>query len=185
MVGILEVDVRQIVPTRPYNRKRGGQGTVARVVLGDATGEIDLVLWDEETNQVAGGPFQPGATLRLAGATVKAGFRGGLELGLGLARVTPGVPRPPEGLSGVLESVGETRVVGAPPEVAFQADIAVRCTDGLQHIVVSGQALLDVRALAPGAHMEISHLRVNPALENWWRTTAESRCTATPDPRNP
>src|SRR5687768_11761202 len=51
-VGVLDAQVRAIAPSRTYDRKRGGQGLLQRVTLADATGEVDLVLWDDELRHV-------------------------------------------------------------------------------------------------------------------------------------
>src|SRR5688572_18471856 len=114
-VGVLDVQVRGVSPARTYDRKRGGQGLLQRVTLADATGEVDLVLWDDETRQAKDGPFQAGAFLRLRGAAVKAGHRGGVELGLGSALVETAPERPVgRPIEGTLASLGEVRPVGAP-----------------------------------------------------------------------
>ncbi len=83
--GVLEVEVVRWGPTRSYNRKRGGSGQLARLMLADATGEVEMVLWDDEVARLREWP--PRTWLRLRGAPVKAGWKGGVELGLGSARV--------------------------------------------------------------------------------------------------
>ncbi|MES2155668.1 MAG: SOSS complex subunit B family protein [bacterium] len=186
-IGILDVTVRQVQPARRYNRKRGGEGTMARVVLGDASGDIEMVLWDEETAHVAaGGPFQPGARLRVAGATVKAGYRGGLELGLGAARITIAAATPPElaTLLGTLHSVGPTRIVGDRPSLTFQGDVAVLTVGGVERLVVAGPLLQQVRAVAPGAQVEFQDVQRHPAVDGWWLTTPATTLVLPGPPRN-
>lgn len=83
--GVLDVEVVRWGPTRSYNRKRGGTGQMARITFADGTGEVDMVLWDDEVARLRAWP--PGTKLRLRGAPVKAGWKSGVELGLGSARV--------------------------------------------------------------------------------------------------
>jgi hypothetical protein len=82
MFGVLNVTIVQVHPIQTYRRKQGGDGLLGRLRVADATGEVELVLWDDETNHIRDGTFGAGVQLRLAGATVKQGFRGGVELGL-------------------------------------------------------------------------------------------------------
>lgn len=187
MVGIIEVEVRQVMPARTYPRRRGGEGLLAKVVLGDRSGEVEMTLWDEETAQIAAGPFVPGALLRIAGATVKAGFRGGIELGLGVARVLPmaEATRGTGMVEGVLESVGPTRIVGDGPNQAFQADAKI-CQDGIpRQVVLTGPLLLQVRVLALGSALRLEPVEANTAVDNWWWTTPATTCVILGGPRNP
>jgi hypothetical protein len=110
--GYLDVVVQQVDATRTYQRKRGGEGLLCRITLSDATGDIQLVLWDDQTRLAQEGPFLPGAALRLHGPTVKDGWRGGLELALGSTMVRPiTAPPPPSLLRGALGSIGPAHVV--------------------------------------------------------------------------
>jgi ssDNA-binding replication factor A large subunit len=90
--GVLDVEVVRWGPTRSYSRKRGGTGQLARLSLADATGEVEMVLWDDEVPRLRDWP--PGTRLRLRGAPVKSGWKGGVELGLGSARVEAAPPPP-------------------------------------------------------------------------------------------
>lgn len=163
-VGVVEATVAQVHPVRPYNRKRGGQGELCRVTLADASGEADLVLWDDEVRHARDGALVTGARVRLRGASVKPGYRGGVELGLGSA-VLERVEAPAVAtLSGVLESLGETRVIEGPP-VRFQAEAVVRTPDGERSVVLEGELLRQARKAAPGARLE--GLVPHPALDGW------------------
>ncbi|MFO1536140.1 MAG: hypothetical protein ABR586_10780 [Thermoplasmatota archaeon] len=179
-VGVVEATVAQVHPVRPYNRKRGGQGELCRVTLADASGEADLVLWDDEVRHARNGALVPGARVRLRGASVKPGFRGGVELGLGSA-VLERVEAPAAvTLSGVLVSLGETRVIDGPP-VRFQAEAVVRTGAGDRSIVLEGDLLRQARrATGP---IVLDGLALHPALDGWLLCSAATRLW--PAPGNP
>jgi hypothetical protein len=169
-VGVVEATVAQVHPARTYDRKRGGRGELCRVTLADATGEADLVLWDEELRNARDGALTPGARVRLRGPAVKAGYRGGVELGLGSA-VLERIELPAATLSATLVSVGETRILDGPP-VRFQADAVVRTPSGERTVVLEGDLLLKARS-APGATLD--GLAAHPALEGWLLASAATR----------
>jgi hypothetical protein len=170
-VGMVEATVAQVHPARGYGRKGGGQGELCRVTLRDGSGEADLVLWDDEVRHVRGGLLVPGARIRLRGAAVKAGYRGGVELGLGSA-VLERVEAPAAAtLAGTLAALGPTRVLDGPP-VRFQADAVVRTEAGERSVVLEGDLLLKARA-APGARLE--GLAPHPALDGWLLCTPATR----------
>ncbi len=162
--GILDVTVEQIHPARPFQRKRGGDGLVGRVRLADATGAIDMVLWDDENRLTAQGPLTPGQKLVIRGATVKAGWKGGLELGLGSAVLEPYDAEPPERLRGVLVSLSATEVVGQPPRCKAEAVLEVA---GSQVTVICwDDAIKDVQGEA-GDEVSVS-ARKHPALDGFY-----------------
>lgn len=66
----VEARIVQIHPSRTYNRRQGGPGLVTRLVLADASGEMDLVLWDDEAAPVRDGTWASRDTLVLHGPTV-------------------------------------------------------------------------------------------------------------------
>lgn len=113
--GVLDVVVDQVHPARPFKRKRGGDGTVGRVTLRDDSGVIDMVLWDDENRLAVDGPLTHGTRLLVRGATVKAGWKGGLELGLGSAVLEAGPAPKATLLQGVLLERSEAEIVGEPP----------------------------------------------------------------------
>ena len=84
--GVLVATIVQVEPVLPYRRKAGGEGLRGRLRLADSTGEVELVLWDDETAHVRDGTFAAGRRIVLRGASVKPGYRGGIELGLRGAR---------------------------------------------------------------------------------------------------
>lgn len=174
--GILDVQVRALSPSRTYERKRGGQGLLQRVTLADSTGEVDLVLWDDELRHAApAGAFQPGAFLRLRGAAVKAGHRGGVELGLGSALVEPlaaaGAPAgaaAPTTLEGLLGAFGEVRPVGAPPAMRFTMEAALETATGNVRVALWDQAVKQARACGERSRVRLSGCTPNPLLDGWW-----------------
>ncbi len=134
--GVLDVVVDQVHPARPFKRKRGGEGTVGRVTLRDHSGAIDMVLWDDENRLAVDGPLTHGTRLLVRGATVKAGWKGGLELGLGSAVLEAGPAPKATLLQGVLLERSEAEVVGDPPrckvEILLDLDgeqVTVVCWD--------------------------------------------------------
>lgn len=168
--GIVEAAVRQVHPVRPYMRKNGGTGLIGKVTLADATGEAVLVLWDDETRLLQDGPFQPGAYLRMQGATVRAGRRGEPELALGAAVVTAleGEVAPPSRLEGTLLEVGPARVTGQPPALRFQADAQLQAPGGVAHIALEGEPLRSLRSILPGATVALEGVTAHPVLDGWW-----------------
>lgn len=189
--GVLEVQVRTLHPAKPFTSRAGRDGVLRRVTLGDASGEVDLVLWGDETRQAVDGPLTAGAWLRLRGATVKPGYREGVELHLGgcvvealdappaeaggaSGNVAAGgvtdAPRPGASvdLEGVLESLGDTRVVGEPPDVRFQADATLATDDGPVQVVLWDDAVKAARSVLPGIRVRISGADAHPSLEGWF-----------------
>jgi hypothetical protein len=170
-VGILDVQVLGVAPSRTYSRKRGGEGVLQRVTLADGTGEVDLVLWDDELRHSGpDGVLHPGAFLRLRGASVKAGHRGGVEVGLGSAAVealeTPDLPRP--ALVGVIRTFGEVRPVGAPPALRFTMDTTLETLDGEVHVAAWDEAVKQLRAAGIGVRVRLEGCVPNPLLGGWW-----------------
>ena len=168
--GIVEAAVRQVHPVRPYVRKSGAPGLIGKVTLADATGEAVLVLWDDETRLLQDGPFQPGAYLRIQGATVRAGRRGEAELALGAAVVTAleSEASPLMRLEGTLLAIGPARVTGHPPALRFQADAQLQAPGGVAHIALEGEPLRNLRSILPGATVALEGVTAHPVLDGWW-----------------
>lgn len=178
-VGVLEVQVRAVAPMRTYVRKRGGEGLVQRVTVADASGEVDLVLWDDETRQAKDGPLQPGAFLRLRGVAVKAAHRGGVELGLGSALVEAVTLQgsAPATLEGTLQSLGEVRPVGNPPAVRFTMEAILRTPAGPATLVAWDAAVKVLHKARPGDQVIVEGAERNPLLDGWWTAPATARVT--------
>ncbi len=123
--GVLDVSVDQVHPARPFARKRGGEGLVGRVALRDTTGVIDMVLWDDENRLTVDGPLAPGTRLLVRGATVKAGWKGGLELGLGSAVLEPHPTPGATIIKGTLLERSTAQVVGDPPRTKLEVQVEV------------------------------------------------------------
>jgi hypothetical protein len=182
-VGILEATVAQVGAVRDYTRKRGGKGELCRVILSDGTAEVDLVLWDDEVRHTRDGLLRPGARIRLSGATVKAGYRGGVELGLGSARlelVPPTPSSPAYRFTGVLQELGETRIVGEPPNERFQADAVVASDGAESRIVLEGETVKAARAMGAGATIILEAVIPHPVLPGWFLATPGTRLIAPP-----
>lgn len=171
-VGLVEAEVRSVGPVRRYARKRGGEGLLQRVTLADATGECDLVLWDEETRLArADGPLQAGAHVRLHGPLVKGGrAAGAVELGVTGAEVVA-LPAPPERvLEGRLVAIGTTRPVGDPPALRFTAELTIETARGVVRVAAWDAAVKGALAAGLGSRVLV-HGRPNPFLEGWWTAT--------------
>lgn len=166
--GVLDAVVDQVHPSRVFQRKRGGEGMLCRVTLSDATGTIDLVLWDDEIRLTHEGPLVPGGHVRLRGATVKAGYRGGIELGLGSAVVEPmDMPGPPNMLAGVLRELGATQVVDGPDGPSFKAEAVVDTPDGPAMLVAWDDAVKALQG-AVGDEVVVPEAVPHPALPGCW-----------------
>lgn len=168
-VGLLNVEVRSVGAVRSFTSKAGREGTLRRVTLGDPSGEVDIVLWGDETNLAVDGPLVPGAHVVLRGATVKAGFQGGVELGLGGA-IMESVETPEESfrLEGVLESLSDSQISGTPPNVRFHAEAALVTSEGRIQVLLWDDCIKAARGVLPGATLRIDGATLHPTLEGWF-----------------
>jgi hypothetical protein len=171
LVGVLYVTVRSLSGVRSYQRKRGGQGTLGRVTLADATGEVDLVLWDDELRMTKDGPFRAGARVVVQGATVKAGFRGGVELSLGAAVVTV-VEEADDALAGSVLGVADARVL---PDGRRNAQLRLATRLGEASITVWQDVMTQAEALPAGAKVRLSPAVPHPSLPGHWLSTPTTR----------
>jgi len=57
--------VIHIFPARKFTRKDGRMGKVVGMLLGDATGSVRVVLWDEKADLISAGKIQPGKIVRI------------------------------------------------------------------------------------------------------------------------
>ncbi len=168
-IGVLRVQAQAVHPVQTFQRKNGGEGMLRRVTLADSSGDVDLVLWGDETQQAIDGPFVAGAHVILRGATVKAGFRGGVEVQLGGAVVEP-VETVTETVTveGVLDHLGDTQVSGAAPNIRFQAEAALVTSLGRVQVVLWDECVKAARAVLPGATVRIDGATAHPLLEGWF-----------------
>jgi ssDNA-binding replication factor A large subunit len=176
-VGVLEAGVRAVSPVRTYGRRNGREGQLCRVTLAQGRDEVDLVLWDDETRlAAAAGPLRPGARVRLRGASVKAGYRGGLELALGGAVLEP-VEAPPlrSALEGLLVSIGDVRSDGRGAGTRFNAEVRLATPGGEVAFVAWDEAVKAVRALGVGSRVRVHGLAPHPWLEAWFVAAEAAR----------
>lgn len=161
--GVIRAHVSHLHPPRAFQRKRGGEGTVGRVALADGSGEVDMVLWDTEL-QATRDLLQPGTEVILRGATVKAGWKGGLELGLGSA-VIEAAPTATEltTIAGEILSIGDTE----PIEGRFRADVQLKTEAGEVWVVVWDDAVKEARDAGVGATWTIP-AKKHPVLDDWF-----------------
>lgn len=61
----LTARVIHIFPSRTFNRADGRQGKVLRMLIGDATGMVATVFWDDKADHVIASKIQPGKIIRI------------------------------------------------------------------------------------------------------------------------
>jgi replication factor A1 len=74
--------VLAVYPLRSFHRKNGREGKVARVILGDVTGIVNVVLWDDKA-EIAEHRLAAEAVIRVNHGYVRAGLDGKPELNVG------------------------------------------------------------------------------------------------------
>jgi hypothetical protein len=122
------------------------------------------VLWDDETKLLREPVLQPGARVVLRGATVKAGYRGGVELTIGGGRLELCAPpaATARDLTGILvrmDAHGDTVdlvLAGAEPAM----------------VVVPAAAAATLRI---PERIRVSAAQPHPLLEGWFQATAGTR----------
>ena len=75
--------IASIYPIQTFKRGLGKEGKIARLVLADETGELNVVLWNEKTEFIEKNILKKGQKIRISHGYVREGFRGGLELHVG------------------------------------------------------------------------------------------------------
>jgi replication factor A1 len=74
--------VIHIYPSRSFRRSDGSEGRVLRMLLGDSTGVVSTVFWDERAEQVEKSGIGPGRIIRVLHGYTRERF-GEVELNLG------------------------------------------------------------------------------------------------------
>ncbi|MCD6194314.1 MAG: hypothetical protein J7L26_12755 [Candidatus Aminicenantes bacterium] len=75
--------ITSIYPTQTFRRGLDKEGRIARLVLSDDTGEIDIVLWNEKADLIEKGILKKGQKIRISHGYTRESFRGGIELHVG------------------------------------------------------------------------------------------------------
>jgi replication factor A1 len=57
--------VIHVFPAHTFSRRDGREGKVLRMLLGDSTGTVNVVCWDEKADQVAASKVSPGKIVRV------------------------------------------------------------------------------------------------------------------------
>jgi len=81
-----------VYPPQTFNRPDGTEGRVARLLIGDKTGTLKVVLWDDKVSLVEGRKVETGQIIKVSHGYVREGLDGRLELHVGLrgdAQVSP------------------------------------------------------------------------------------------------
>ena len=68
-----------VYPARSFRRRDGSAGQIARIVIGDETGKVKVVLWDEQAEQ----RFAKEEVIRVNHGYVKKGLDGQVEVNVG------------------------------------------------------------------------------------------------------
>jgi len=74
--------ITDIQNVKSFNRDDGSVGRVANIILGDETGEITLVLWDNQADLVKAGELEKGDVFKIKNGNVREGYSG-LEVSIG------------------------------------------------------------------------------------------------------
>jgi len=75
--------VLAVYPVRCFKRRDGVEGKVARLLIGDKTGKLRVVLWDEHASGVEQGKIEKDSVIRILHGYVREGRDGKLELHVG------------------------------------------------------------------------------------------------------
>jgi len=75
--------VIMVADVREFQRSDGTQGRVLRMKVGDASGQITCVFWDDMADTVAREALTPGSSVRLLHGYTKQGMAGEIEFHLG------------------------------------------------------------------------------------------------------
>lgn len=74
--------VLHIFPAIKFTRVDGREGKLVRMLLGDSTGTVDVLLWDEKADQIIAGRIEPGKIVRILHGYTRE-RRGNVELNVG------------------------------------------------------------------------------------------------------
>ncbi len=84
--GLSDVSVTgrviHIYPSRSFRRSDGSEGKVLRILLGDSTGVVSTVFWDEQAEQLERSGVKPGKIIRVLHGYTRERF-GEVELNVG------------------------------------------------------------------------------------------------------
>ncbi|MEM3526196.1 MAG: OB-fold nucleic acid binding domain-containing protein, partial [Candidatus Jordarchaeaceae archaeon] len=125
-VPIVEGTVMEILRVKRFERPGGTTGQMASLRIADQTGEIRLVLWEEQSEAVEKGKIHKGDVLRIIRGFTRKGLTGELELHVGrLGKVLinpPGIqpgdfPQPSK------ESIPFTELEVGMPDVTIEGTV--------------------------------------------------------------
>lgn len=80
---VLLAKILKLYPSREFIRKDGTMGMVASCIIGDNTGEIKVVMWDEKAIAIKSISFREGEIVRVIADYSKIGKNGKLEVHIG------------------------------------------------------------------------------------------------------
>jgi replication factor A1 len=75
--------VMYVYPVKAFKKKNGAEGRVARFVIADKTGSINVVLWDQKTSIISQGKIVPNQYVRISHGYARAGLNERPELNIG------------------------------------------------------------------------------------------------------
>jgi replication factor A1 len=74
--------VIHVFPSRTFSRRDGREGKVARMIIGDRTGSVTMVLWDEKADHLAASKIEAGKIVRILHGYTRE-RRGEIEVNVG------------------------------------------------------------------------------------------------------
>jgi replication factor A1 len=80
---VLVAKILKTYPVREFSRKDGSIGMVSSCMVGDTSGDIKLVLWDDQAKVIESEAFQEGQIVRVIGDYAKQNPQGNLEIHIG------------------------------------------------------------------------------------------------------
>ncbi len=159
--GVIDVVVDQVHPPRTFRRKNGSDGTVSRVTLSDDTGTIDMVLWDGE-GELTRGELAAGKRITIRGPTVKAGWKGGIELGLGAA-IIEAKETADTTLRGTIVAIDDTEIVDG----RFRAEVELGAKGETWRLVLWDEDIKAARDAGIGGAFAVAGEH-HPSLDGWF-----------------
>lgn len=79
----ITVKVESVYPATTFTRKDGVEGQVARLIVSDETGIINITLWDEKAEMVSRGMFSQNQTIRVEHGYIRNNLDGRPALNIG------------------------------------------------------------------------------------------------------
>ncbi len=122
-VSALDGVVMEILRIKRFERRTGSTGQMASMRIADNTGEIRLVLWEEQSEAVEKGKIHKGNLLRIIRGFTRKGLSGDLELHvgrLGKVIVNPSDLKPENFPKPAMDAIPFTELEVGMPDVTIE-----------------------------------------------------------------